>query len=59
MYEIWDCFKFDDIKIHGKIRKKSMIFWQLVSLARLFAQFHAGTKHFQFRTIFFSLKLSQ
>ena len=32
----------DDVSIG----KKSMIFGQLVSVARLFAQFHAGTKNF-------------
>ena len=26
--------------------KKSMIFWQVVSVAKLFAQFYAGTKKF-------------
>ena len=32
----------DDVSIG----KKSMIFGQLASVARLFAQFHAGTKSF-------------
>ena len=51
MYESCDCFKFDDFKIHGSRFnwEKSVIFGQLVSVARLFAQFHASTKNF-FRT---------
>ena len=32
----------DDVSVG----EKSMIFGQLVSVARLFAQFHAGTKNF-------------